>query len=156
MPEYQAQVSQQARSKIQCNTPISKIFMRYDVVETCYHFLCQRIDLHLCDDPGREFSTLIFLTINSVSQYNFSHQSLEPNLIRLLIFFMYFFYDTLNVKNIFYFSNVLLVIYTEIKDFYCEKDCFYFSWKIANLSIEKVGFFSRKWRLRFRLLTSVF
>ncbi|XP_011309314.1 UHRF1-binding protein 1-like [Fopius arisanus] len=52
LPEYQAQVSQQARSKIQCNTAISKIFMRYDVVETCYHFLCQRIDLHLCDDPG--------------------------------------------------------------------------------------------------------
>ncbi|XP_008557479.1 bridge-like lipid transfer protein family member 3A [Microplitis demolitor] len=52
LPEYQAQISQQSRSKVPCNTAISKIFMRYDVVETSYHFLSQRIDLHLCDDPG--------------------------------------------------------------------------------------------------------
>ncbi|KAG8035486.1 hypothetical protein G9C98_006932 [Cotesia typhae] len=54
LPEYQAQISQQSRSqsKLPCNTAISKIFMRYDVVETSYHFLSQRIDLHLCDDPG--------------------------------------------------------------------------------------------------------
>ncbi|XP_043263704.1 UHRF1-binding protein 1 isoform X1 [Colletes gigas] len=52
LPEYQAQVSQQSRKKNEYNTAISKIFSRYDVVETSYHFLCQRIDLHLCDDPG--------------------------------------------------------------------------------------------------------
>ncbi|KAF7989984.1 hypothetical protein HCN44_008658 [Aphidius gifuensis] len=52
LPEYQAQISQQGRDKIECLTPISKIFMRYDVVETSYHFFSQRIDLHLCDDPG--------------------------------------------------------------------------------------------------------
>ncbi|XP_011862998.1 PREDICTED: UHRF1-binding protein 1 isoform X1 [Vollenhovia emeryi] len=51
-PENQAQVSQQSRTKNQCNTAISKIFTRYDVVETSYHFLSQRIDLHLCDDAG--------------------------------------------------------------------------------------------------------
>ncbi|KAG9437276.1 UHRF1-binding protein 1 isoform X3 [Apis mellifera carnica] len=52
LPEYQAQISQQSRTKNQYNTAISKIFTRYDVVETSYHFLCQRIDLHLCDDAG--------------------------------------------------------------------------------------------------------
>ncbi|XP_016904404.1 bridge-like lipid transfer protein family member 3A isoform X2 [Apis cerana] len=52
LPEYQAQISQQSRTKSQYNTAISKIFTRYDVVETSYHFLCQRIDLHLCDDAG--------------------------------------------------------------------------------------------------------
>ncbi|XP_011698292.1 PREDICTED: UHRF1-binding protein 1 isoform X3 [Wasmannia auropunctata] len=52
LPEYQAQISQQSRTKSQCNTAISKIFTRYDVVETSYHFLSQRIDLHLCDDAG--------------------------------------------------------------------------------------------------------
>nr|XP_012229083.1 PREDICTED: LOW QUALITY PROTEIN: UHRF1-binding protein 1-like [Linepithema humile] len=52
LPEYQAQVSQQSRTKNQFNTPISKVFTRYDVVETSYHFLSQRIDLHLCDDAG--------------------------------------------------------------------------------------------------------
>ncbi|XP_012273649.1 UHRF1-binding protein 1 [Orussus abietinus] len=52
LPEYQAQISQQARSKTQSNPTASKILAGYDVVETSYHFLCQRIDLHLCDDPG--------------------------------------------------------------------------------------------------------
>ncbi|KYN40299.1 UHRF1-binding protein 1-like protein [Trachymyrmex septentrionalis] len=52
LPEYQAQISQQSRTKSQYNTAISKIFTRYDVVETSYHFLSQRIDLHLCDDAG--------------------------------------------------------------------------------------------------------
>ncbi|KAJ4435634.1 hypothetical protein ANN_18250 [Periplaneta americana] len=51
LPEYQAQISQQARTKDQ-KSAISRIFSRYDVVETSYHFLSQRIDLHLCDDPG--------------------------------------------------------------------------------------------------------
>ena len=53
LPEYQAQISQQARTK-EPKSAISRIFSRYDVVETSYHFLSQRIDLHLCDDPGGE------------------------------------------------------------------------------------------------------
>ncbi|XP_076181630.1 bridge-like lipid transfer protein family member 3B isoform X2 [Ptiloglossa arizonensis] len=52
LPEYQAQISQQSRTKNQYDTVISEIFTRHDVVETSYHFLCQIIDLHLCDDPG--------------------------------------------------------------------------------------------------------
>ena len=55
LPEYQAQISQQTRTKVPCNTAISKIFSRYDVIETSYHFLSQRIDLHLCDDLGRKY-----------------------------------------------------------------------------------------------------
>lgn len=51
LPEYQAQISQQARKQGR-ESDISKIFNKYDVVETSYHFLSQRIDLHLCDDPG--------------------------------------------------------------------------------------------------------
>lgn len=50
-PEYQAQISQQAPTR-DPKSAISCIFSRYDVVETSYHFLSQRIDLHLCDDPG--------------------------------------------------------------------------------------------------------
>ncbi|CAL7948868.1 unnamed protein product [Xylocopa violacea] len=52
LPEYQAQISQQSRTKSQHNSLISKFFARHDVIETSYHFLCQRIDLHLCDDAG--------------------------------------------------------------------------------------------------------
>jgi hypothetical protein len=54
LPEYQAQVSQQSRAKNQSNTLIAKIFSSCDVVETSYHFISQRIDLHLCDDVGCE------------------------------------------------------------------------------------------------------
>ncbi|XP_054714302.1 LOW QUALITY PROTEIN: bridge-like lipid transfer protein family member 3B [Uloborus diversus] len=32
------------------NLPLSPAFYRHDVVETSYHVLCSRIDLHLCDD----------------------------------------------------------------------------------------------------------
>jgi len=60
LPEYQAQISQQSRTKNQYNTAISKIFTRYDVVETSYHFLSQRIDLHLCDDAGGKFKIFIY------------------------------------------------------------------------------------------------
>lgn len=54
LPEYQAQLSQQTtpRSKNQFNSAIAKIFSKYDVIETSYHFLTQKIDLHLCDDLG--------------------------------------------------------------------------------------------------------
>ena len=30
----------------------ARVFARYDVIETSYHFYSDRIDLHLCDDPG--------------------------------------------------------------------------------------------------------
>ncbi|KAK7794549.1 hypothetical protein R5R35_009669 [Gryllus longicercus] len=52
LPEYQAQMSQQARSRDAAEASSTRIFNRYDVVETSYHFLSKRIDLHLCDDAG--------------------------------------------------------------------------------------------------------
>lgn len=50
LPEYHAQVSQQARG----TEPSSKeqVFARFDVIETSYHFIAQKIVLHLSDDPG--------------------------------------------------------------------------------------------------------
>lgn len=51
LPEYQAQLAQTARAN-DGDSAISKIFKRFDVVETSYHFLSQEIVLHLCDDPG--------------------------------------------------------------------------------------------------------
>lgn len=51
LPEYQAQLAQQARAK-EGNSAILNIFKRFDFVETSYHFLSHRIDLHLCDDVG--------------------------------------------------------------------------------------------------------
>ena len=36
----------------QVNLAAARVFARYDVVETSYHFYSDRIDLHLCDDPG--------------------------------------------------------------------------------------------------------
>ncbi|KAG8230510.1 hypothetical protein J437_LFUL010030, partial [Ladona fulva] len=47
-----APVSHQSRSKEQKSSTISKMFNKYDVIETSYHFLSERIDLHLLDDPG--------------------------------------------------------------------------------------------------------
>lgn len=61
MPEYLAQVSQsQGRTqnptpKGRSNDTLSRLFSHHDVTETSYHFLSQKIDLHLCDDPGRKF-----------------------------------------------------------------------------------------------------
>lgn len=52
LPEYQAQLAQQARVKESKDSVISDIFARYDFIETSYHFWCQKIDLHLSDDPG--------------------------------------------------------------------------------------------------------
>lgn len=50
LPEYQAQLSQQARG----TEPVNRehIFSYFDVIETSYHFLAQKIDLHLSDDQG--------------------------------------------------------------------------------------------------------
>lgn len=50
LPEYQAQLQQEARTKESTST--SRPFAMNDVVETSYHFLCAQVVLHLCDDPG--------------------------------------------------------------------------------------------------------
>ncbi|XP_065226318.1 bridge-like lipid transfer protein family member 3B isoform X2 [Planococcus citri] len=50
LPEYQAQVLQQ--EMVQNKSAVSHIFACHDVIETSYHFLAQKIDLHLSDDPG--------------------------------------------------------------------------------------------------------
>lgn len=55
LPEYQAQLAQQARGA-EPRDPMSDIFARYDFIETSYHFFCQKIDLHLSDDPGSKQS----------------------------------------------------------------------------------------------------
>ena len=34
------------------SNPASRMFAKYDVAETSYHFYSDRIDLHFCDDPG--------------------------------------------------------------------------------------------------------
>ncbi|XP_071452381.1 bridge-like lipid transfer protein family member 3B isoform X2 [Hetaerina americana] len=52
LPEYMAQISQTTRPKEQKTSTISRMFDKYDVIETSYHFLSERIDLHLVDDPG--------------------------------------------------------------------------------------------------------
>ncbi|KAK6637779.1 hypothetical protein RUM44_008201 [Polyplax serrata] len=51
LPEYQAQQSQSIRAK-DVSSPLSKLFDKYDVVETSYHFQAQKIDLHFSDDPS--------------------------------------------------------------------------------------------------------
>lgn len=51
LPEYRAQLDQQARQKDKVSN-LSKIFAIHDVVETSYHFVSQQIVLHLCDDSG--------------------------------------------------------------------------------------------------------
>nr|XP_018902773.1 PREDICTED: UHRF1-binding protein 1-like [Bemisia tabaci] len=50
LPEYRAQLAQQARVDTTSNTK-SMYFARHDVIETSYHFLSNNIDFHLSDDP---------------------------------------------------------------------------------------------------------
>ncbi|XP_018565221.1 UHRF1-binding protein 1-like [Anoplophora glabripennis] len=52
LPEYQAQLAQEARQSDAGNKSSSRVFATYDVVETSYHFLSNQIVLHLCDDQG--------------------------------------------------------------------------------------------------------
>ncbi|XP_055588824.1 bridge-like lipid transfer protein family member 3B isoform X2 [Uranotaenia lowii] len=53
LPEYQAQLAQSSKvPDVQQLTAAQRYFNIYDVRETSYHFFSQRIDLHLCDDPG--------------------------------------------------------------------------------------------------------
>lgn len=74
LPEFQAQVAQQAQqtrgsggpqgrgsssggssSRSSSQSHVVKVFSKYDVPETSYHFYSERIDLHFCDDPGRKY-----------------------------------------------------------------------------------------------------
>ncbi len=40
------------KRKTSVGNDAAKVFARYDVIETSYHLYSDRIDLHLCDDPG--------------------------------------------------------------------------------------------------------
>jgi len=59
LPEYHAQQQQQQQqhrgglSNVKTKTPISRVFARYDVLETSYHFFSEKIDFHFCDDAGQ-------------------------------------------------------------------------------------------------------
>jgi hypothetical protein len=53
LSENQGQTSKdKIKKRGQTANVAEKVFARYDVVETSYHFYSDRIDLHLCDDPG--------------------------------------------------------------------------------------------------------
>jgi len=61
LPEYLAQQQQQQQrgggtaGASALNRPtdaLSRVFARYDVLETSYHFFSEKIDFHFCDDPG--------------------------------------------------------------------------------------------------------
>lgn len=56
MPEYQAQLAQEAlQNVLKPVKATSRMFALYDVVETSYHFMSNQIVLHLCDDPGGKY-----------------------------------------------------------------------------------------------------
>jgi len=52
LPEYQAQLDQEKRGKFVSSSKSSCLFSFHDVIETSYHFVAQKINLHLSDDPG--------------------------------------------------------------------------------------------------------
>ncbi|XP_050520734.1 UHRF1-binding protein 1-like [Daktulosphaira vitifoliae] len=52
LPEYQAQLDQQKRGKFVSSSKSSCLFSFHDVIETSYHFVAQKVFLHLSDDPG--------------------------------------------------------------------------------------------------------
>lgn len=52
LPEYHAQISQANSIERQAITR----FDVFDVKETSYHFMCEKIDLHFCDDPGSKWN----------------------------------------------------------------------------------------------------
>ena len=45
-------VTSRRASQQSSSNPASRMFAKYDVAETSYHFYSDRIDLHFCDDPG--------------------------------------------------------------------------------------------------------
>ena len=50
--EKSKESSGRRKSQQQSACAAARVFARYDVIETSYHFYSDRIDLHLCDDPG--------------------------------------------------------------------------------------------------------
>lgn len=40
------------------NSPISSLFMRFDIIESSYHIQTGRIDLHICDDVNGKWQVL--------------------------------------------------------------------------------------------------
>ncbi|KAJ8969016.1 hypothetical protein NQ317_007377 [Molorchus minor] len=56
LPEYQAQLTREARQSDASDKTSSRPFNTYDFIETSYHFISNEIVLHLCDDPGRRSS----------------------------------------------------------------------------------------------------
>lgn len=62
LPEYQAQLDQEKRGKFVTSSKSSCLFSFHDVIETSYHFVAQKINLHLSDDPGSK----IYLAINLI------------------------------------------------------------------------------------------
>lgn len=58
LPEYQAQMDQSRvpQENLAHMSSAQRMFSVFDVRETSYHFYSSRIDLHLCDDAGSEYS----------------------------------------------------------------------------------------------------
>lgn len=73
----------------QSQSNITKIFNKYDVPETSYHFYSERIDLHFCDDPGREF--LLSLCCFCLFDYLFFFHSLCFVIVFMVDFLFCFF-----------------------------------------------------------------
>ncbi|XP_069995587.1 bridge-like lipid transfer protein family member 3B isoform X1 [Penaeus vannamei] len=91
LPEFQAQQMQQARGGggsasggssgsgrgHQSQSNITKIFNKYDVPETSYHFYSERIDLHFCDDPGPGRSSHPDLSAGAALQFTISQLEID-------------------------------------------------------------------------------
>jgi hypothetical protein len=57
LPEFVAQQAQSATSDRHKQSDSSRIFDAFDVKETSYHLVCEKINLHFCDDPGGNYFT---------------------------------------------------------------------------------------------------
>lgn len=50
---------------------LARMFAKHDVRETSYHVLAPRIDLHLCDDPGRKLLIIALIDFSDrLDTYN--------------------------------------------------------------------------------------
>ena len=61
--EKSKESSGRRKSQQQSACAAARVFARYDVIETSYHFYSDRIDLHLCDDPGGSESIISITNI---------------------------------------------------------------------------------------------
>ncbi|CAL8071674.1 unnamed protein product [Orchesella dallaii] len=79
LPEYQAQQHQATamNSSMGGGTDAAKIFEAFDIKETSYHFICDRIILHLLDDPGNGRSIHPDLINGAALQINFAQIMLD-------------------------------------------------------------------------------